>query len=691
MFRTSISNLVIALQSATLIGFIVVVSIVAVSAWNTSRDAGDILNAAETDQALFKAIIAMRRQIGAVQTATIAQDDPRPTISERRQTAHEAFQSTVALMRDASIENKSTLLQNLDAAWNDLLEKEKIVDRQAGLARGDRELDQVKIWSNSVRGLVTALNGASLVVGNQVRLLDPVVAEMVQARRFAWQVRDNFGRQCSLLRPYFAKSAPLPEDQAAIWNARIGAYTNAWASLETLLARPGAPENLVSSFSKARQATSDVQNRLSAMVAKFDDSGNPAMPPADYTALCNSPFGEVVGLAFMAMDEAVEYAQERQSESQIILAISIAVLLVVLIVSAFSILSVLSRFSRPIQRLMSAVAVLSARDFGRPVPEMSHPDELGRLAMALEELRKNALKTEELQQEQQQAQQEQIAKGEKLSAAVVNFEQVISKVVSAVNAAAGNMQQNSQNLSVIAEEANSRTQVVANASSEASGNVQTVASASEELSASINEVNLQINSSSQMANEAVSEVERTTRTFEDLKNSAEKIGAVVELIQTIAEQTNLLALNATIESARAGEAGKGFAVVASEVKTLATQTHQATEDIAQQIGGMQSSVGSCISAINAIEDRIRKIDESVAAIAAATEEQSSATQEIARNVQHAATGTAQVSDNVSSITEMAGRTGEMSTDVLTASSELTAQAEALGREVEKFLAEVRSI
>jgi methyl-accepting chemotaxis protein len=51
-----------------------------------------------------------------------------------------------------------------------------------------------------------------------------------------------------------------------------------------------------------------------------------------------------------------------------------------------------------------------------------------------------------------------------------------------------------------------------------------------------------------------------------LAESAQKIGAVLDLINDIASKTNLLALNATIEAARAGEAGKGFEVVASEVK-----------------------------------------------------------------------------------------------------------------------------
>ena len=124
-----------------------------------------------------------------------------------------------------------------------------------------------------------------------------------------------------------------------------------------------------------------------------------------------------------------------------------------------------------------------------------------------------------------------------------------------------------------------------------------------------------------------------------LADAALKIGEVVKLINDIAGQTNLLALNATIEAARAGEAGKGFAVVASEVKSLATQTAKATEDIGTQIAGIQNATQEAVAAIKGIGGTIASISEIATAIAAAVEEQGAATQEIARNVQQAAKGT----------------------------------------------------
>ena len=155
-------------------------------------------------------------------------------------------------------------------------------------------------------------------------------------------------------------------------------------------------------------------------------------------------------------------------------------------------------------------------------------------------------------------------------------------------------------------------------------------------------------------------------------------------------QTNLLALNATIEAARAGDAGKGFAVVASEVKSLASQTAKATEEIRAQIGEIQAATGQTVAAIRSIGSTIRQMNEIATAIASAVEEQGAATQEIATNVQQAAQGTGEIATNIEGVSRAASDTGAAASQVLSAAGELSRQSETLRRDVDQFLATVRA-
>ena len=244
-----------------------------------------------------------------------------------------------------------------------------------------------------------------------------------------------------------------------------------------------------------------------------------------------------------------------------------------------------------------------------------------------------------------------------------HFETGVKALVEQVSTSAKGMETTAQSLAAAAEQTNQQS--------------STVSAATEELSASVNEISRQITESTRVVGTAVNEAKKSEQMVSDLVTAAQKIGEVTQIINDIASQTNLLALNATIEAARAGEAGKGFAVVASEVKSLANQTAKATEEIAQQIKGIQDSSQTTAAAIHEIGQIIAQVSEISTSISGAVEEQSAATKE--------------VSSNISGVTQAAQETGHSSTTVLNVAQSLLQQATGLEQRVDQFLQNVRAM
>lgn len=343
-----------------------------------------------------------------------------------------------------------------------------------------------------------------------------------------------------------------------------------------------------------------------------------------------------------------------------------------------------------VRRLTGVMRGLADGNLTIGIPNIGDRDEIGQMACAVEVFKQNAVETERLRGEQGAEQQRQLERGKKVEASVTRFESGVGDIVAGVTSAGTELQSAAQAMAATAEETTRQSTTVASASEQATQNVQTVASATEKLSSSIGEISQQITQTSVKITDGVQQAAKSNEQLVGLTAAAEKIGDVVKIISSIAGQTNLLALNATIEAARAGDAGKGFAVVASEVKALANQTAKATEEIAAQIKAIQEATQASAQSIRSIAETIGTVDETATAIASAMEEQGAATQEISRNVIQAAHGTQEVSGNIVGVSQAAQQTAAVAVQVLASAGKLSRNGEALKKQVNAFLEEIRA-
>jgi methyl-accepting chemotaxis protein len=241
------------------------------------------------------------------------------------------------------------------------------------------------------------------------------------------------------------------------------------------------------------------------------------------------------------------------------------------------------------------------------------------------------------------------AERERRSAQGAEFNQEVVSVIDRTAGGSKRLRGQASEASAAARGMLGKTSEVAAAAEQSAVAMREAAQTAAGLIMAIEEARNEVEVAADVATRAGGQAKDAVEVSRALSAHVEAIESILGLIRDIAGQTNLLALNATIEAARAGDAGRGFAVVAQEVKSLASQTARATDDIATKIGAIQSATRQTVDANDSIRQTVEEVQTSADRIRKAMEMQAQTVTMITAAVDETALAADSMSSTIAAI------------------------------------------
>jgi methyl-accepting chemotaxis protein len=469
-------------------------------------------------------------------------------------------------------------------------------------------------------------------------------------------------------------------------------------------------------FADLPSMSQPILDKLAESATKLKDIS--ARKDAEFAAAATQIDGTWNLLVQFAETQKQSAGAERQQANTI----SVGAMLVGILIAMAAGAALVMTLKGPIGQITAAMRRLADGKLDTSISGEKRRDEIGDMARALSVFKGNAIAKVEMEAEadrnreateaeRQRNERERMDAAHQLETAVEALAAGLSQLTRGeldteiAQPFAGNLDRLRQDFNQSVAGLRDTLSGIRNASAEIQDNGQQMASAADDLArrteqqaaaleqtaAAVDEITATVRNSTertgnaqkivlnakQRADNSAEVVQNAVSAMARIKESSDKIGQIIGVIDSIAFQTNLLALNAGVEAARAGEAGKGFAVVAQEVRELAQRSAAAAKEIGSLIATSAAEVQTGTRFVDETGDVLMEISRHIVSLSGEVELIATAAREQATSLQ-------EVNASVNSMDQMTQRNAAMVEETNAATRQLADEADLLMELVGRF-------
>jgi signal transduction histidine kinase len=255
-------------------------------------------------------------------------------------------------------------------------------------------------WQSAYTSLLSETNEQADILSRDIIRSDPLINDMVDINRLAWNGRVMAGTDRRLLTAAIEAGGTLSTDQLLQFAETSDRIDATWTKVLDEAKLPFIPRQLKAAIENAQDK---YFRRLRALRAEIIDrlaNGQPvSISSQEWTELSDQGLDSIGGISDLALDLTEAHESEELAAATRHFFFAIALMVLSIGLASFAALYVMFRVIWPLKRITRSMRTVIEGDLGHAIPFGDRPDEIGQFARTLQMFRDGAVEKQRLEAE----------------------------------------------------------------------------------------------------------------------------------------------------------------------------------------------------------------------------------------------------------------------------------------------------